>query len=698
MTTLAEGITVRERYTIIKRIGEGGMGAVFKARDANLHTFVALKQTLISNPQHSQILEREARLLASLRHPGIPQVREHFAIDDAHFLVMEFIEGDNLNALLQKNRGSFAEMQVLEWAHDLMDTLEYLHTRTPPVIHRDIKPANIISPPDGRLILIDFGLARDTAGGRSLMAYTPAFAPPEQILGQGTDQQSDIYSLAATCYNLLTNRVPVNAADRLAATTSGSLDPLIPPQQLNPAISPAFNAAIMEAMQLDRKQRTASVAAVRANLQPMFAVQQTELPAFALPAERREPVQPQAKRDAVPTTFAGHPAAQRRWLPLAIIAAVLLLLGGGGAWFALGGTATQSDAPPATSAPAAVALEIDEPTASPIVEQAAPDTSATMGALPIAGADEQQGLNEPPRFMDSATPDTLEEPTATSIPASTATPIPPSPTPDLRARFPSTQVQQILNTTGGTYSVVVDDLNSPEAPVFFANDLQIMTAASLIKLPIALAAYRLAADGAVNLEQQVILTAADIVGGTGSLQYEPPGSTYTLRALIARMIAESDNTAANIVIREIGGLERINAVLATEGLSRTIAGRLLMDFEAAAQGRENRTSAADIAAILQLVYNSAIPGANEILLAMQQHTDRQKIPALLPAEAVLGNKTGVLPVGISGGAEHDAAIIQMPDGRAYSVVIMTEGIVDNQTTINAISQAGRVIYDSLLQP
>ncbi len=697
MVTLNAGTTVRERYTIIKRIGEGGMGAVFKARDANLDTFVALKQTLISSPQHSQILEREARLLASLRHPGIPQVREHFAIDDAHFLVMEFIEGDNLNALLQKNRGAFSEMQVLEWATDLMDTLEYLHTRKPPVIHRDIKPANIILAPDGRLILIDFGLARDTVGGRSLMAYTPAYAPPEQILGQGTDQQSDLYSLAATCYNLLTNRTPANAMDRLAAITSSTADPLIPLQQLNPTISPAFNAAIMEAMRLDRKQRTASVAALRANLRPIFNSPHTEMPAIATPVESSERTPSHARRVAVPTVFAARPAPQRHWLPLAIIAAVMLLLGGGGAWFAFGRTAPQPDTPPATSAPASVAQDIDDPSPSPTVAQALSDTAPPRGALPLAGADEQLGLTEPPRFMDDpVTPDGPQEPSTTPLPEPTATPLPP--TPDLRARFPAVQVQQILNAAGSSYSMVVDDLNSPEAPIYAVNDLQIMTAASLIKIPIALVAYRLAANGAVNLDQPVMLTAADIVGGTGNLQYEAPGSTYTLRILIARMIADSDNTAANMVIREIGGLERINAVLAAEGLSHTSAGRLLMDFEAAAQGRDNRTSAADIAAILQLVYNNAIPGASQILVAMQQHTDRQKIPALLPAGAVLGNKTGVLPAGTSGGAEHDAAIIQMPDGRAYSVIIMSQGIVDNQTTINAIAQASRVIYDSLLQP
>ena len=151
------------RYRIIESIGRGGMGAVYKAMDTRLHAIVALKQTLVSGEAPRRAFEREAQLLAGLRHPALPKVSDHFVEEDGQFLVMEFIPGDDLGTLLSKRAGPFPVADVLRWADVLLDALEYLHGHTPPIIHRDIKPQNLKLTDRGEIILLDFGLAKGAA-------------------------------------------------------------------------------------------------------------------------------------------------------------------------------------------------------------------------------------------------------------------------------------------------------------------------------------------------------------------------------------------------------------------------------------------------------------------------------------------------------------------------------------------------------
>src|SRR5690349_5544184 len=140
---LPNNTLLQGRYQIVEQIGRGGMGAVYKAIDTRLRATVALKQTLVSDPALSKAFEREAQLLASLRHTMLPRVSDHFLDDQGQFLIMEFIPGEDLGALLQHRKQPFEVADVLRWADQLLDVLDYLHTHTPPVIHRDIKPQNI---------------------------------------------------------------------------------------------------------------------------------------------------------------------------------------------------------------------------------------------------------------------------------------------------------------------------------------------------------------------------------------------------------------------------------------------------------------------------------------------------------------------------------------------------------------------------
>jgi serine/threonine protein kinase len=255
--TLKPGDLLRNRYRIGGTIGKGGMGAVYRGEDTALQTTVAIKENLNPLPQAVKQFKREAVLLASLRHPNLPRVTDHFIEGDLQYLIMDYIPGDDLKTILER-RGALPESQVVGWCREICDALTYLHTQHPPVTHRDIKPANIKITPDGKPVLVDFGIAKaseaggvTTTGARSL---TPGFAPPEQYGSSPTDSRSDQYSLAATLYNLLTGHIPPDSLERALEQTA-----LKPLREWNPKISPAVDASIWKAMSLSPSERFLSM-------------------------------------------------------------------------------------------------------------------------------------------------------------------------------------------------------------------------------------------------------------------------------------------------------------------------------------------------------------------------------------------------------------------------------------------------------
>jgi hypothetical protein len=256
------------RYRVVRLIAQGGMGAVYQATDERLGNTVALKQTLMVDPKLRAAFEREARLLAGLHHPALPVVSDHFDEDGGQFLVMQFIPGDDLAQLLRRRGGPFPLAEALPWADRLLDALDYLHSRTPPIVHRDVKPLNLKLTARGELVLLDFGLAKGapagaTAANPSLLGYTPQYAPLEQIQGSGTDARSDLYSVGATLYELLTGTVPADALSRAAAAVQGAPDPLRPAHELAPQLPPALSDLLARALALNPALRPPSAAAMR---------------------------------------------------------------------------------------------------------------------------------------------------------------------------------------------------------------------------------------------------------------------------------------------------------------------------------------------------------------------------------------------------------------------------------------------------
>ncbi len=270
---LEPGTVLRARYTIINSIGQGGMGAVYEAEDLRLEgRRCAIKEVKLDSEmsdearrQAQEQFYREASVLARLDHPTLPKVSDYFSDNDIDYLVMDFVPGRDLKDIMNEARraGRFLEeADVLNWAAQLCDALAYLHHQEPAILHRDIKPANIKLTPDGRIKLVDFGLVKimtsddenrtlTVVQGRGTAAYTPL----EQYGGDTghTEIRSDIYSLGATLYHLLTNQPPLDAKQRFLNPSALQL-----PRSVNPKISLSTERALLAAIAMHPDQRPAS--------------------------------------------------------------------------------------------------------------------------------------------------------------------------------------------------------------------------------------------------------------------------------------------------------------------------------------------------------------------------------------------------------------------------------------------------------
>lgn len=214
------GTILQERYRVEKQIGQGGMGAVFIATDERFGSTVAIKETFFTDEKFRKAFEREARLLNSLRHAALPRVSDHFIEGNGQFIVMEFIDGEDLSEQLEAEGKPFDVDEVLGWAEQLLDALEYLHSQEMPVIHRDIKPQNLLLTADKQTVKIaDFGVARFSASDSPITRVgTNIYAPPEHSPMLSADGKhfevaeltpaADIYSLAKTAYVLFTCESP----------------------------------------------------------------------------------------------------------------------------------------------------------------------------------------------------------------------------------------------------------------------------------------------------------------------------------------------------------------------------------------------------------------------------------------------------------------------------------------------------------
>jgi outer membrane protein assembly factor BamB/serine/threonine protein kinase len=272
-TTLAFGTVLQQRYRIESVLGLGGMGAVYRVRDlrfANATKYCALKEMIAkfsdTNDERTHLsnFEREANILASLSHLAIPAVHDYFTEHGRAYLVLEYIEGRDLEALLRDTEGVLPEQLVGSWAMQLCDVLQYLHGHQPPIIFRDLKPSNVILTPSNQIVLIDFGIAKTLQEGKKgTMVGTEGYSPPEQYRGV-VSPRSDIYALGAMMHHLLTRsdprfETPFTFAERM-------------PRALNPAVSEAMEVIIMRCVEYDPEQRFGDVIELRTALESALKV------------------------------------------------------------------------------------------------------------------------------------------------------------------------------------------------------------------------------------------------------------------------------------------------------------------------------------------------------------------------------------------------------------------------------------------
>ena len=282
--TLTKGQIMGGRYRVVFLIGQGGMGAVYRAWDTRLNIPVALKEMIPQANLDTHLLaqlrqqfQQEATVLAQLNHPHLVDVTDFFEEGDNAYLVMRLIEGESLaDRIVQE--GPLPEAQVLAWAKQLLDALGYCHSRG--IIHRDVKPQNVVITPEGQAVLVDFGLVKlwdpRDPHTRTVMrgAGTPEYAPPEQYSAQPehTDQRSDLYSLGAMLYYALTSCAPLTTTDRMADP-----DQFVPVRGLNPRVGFQTEAAVLRAMELPRSKRFQSAQEMAAALcQPSRPPQPTQ--------------------------------------------------------------------------------------------------------------------------------------------------------------------------------------------------------------------------------------------------------------------------------------------------------------------------------------------------------------------------------------------------------------------------------------
>jgi len=264
---LPPGIVLEERYKIESIVGAGGMSTVYRAFDLrfSVNKPVAVKEMInrtndpLLRTSAVSIFEREANILASLSHPGIPQIHDFFTIDEQSYLIMEFIHGHNLETLINQTQGFIEENQLIKWAIDLCNVLEYLHNHKPqPIIFRDMKPANIMITPDNHIVLVDFGIAKAfQAGQKGTMVGTEGYSPPEQYRGEAI-KAVDIYALGATLHHALTKKDP-----RLETPFTFS-DRSI--RQINPSSSIEIETIVETALQYNSSDRFQDMEAMRDSL------------------------------------------------------------------------------------------------------------------------------------------------------------------------------------------------------------------------------------------------------------------------------------------------------------------------------------------------------------------------------------------------------------------------------------------------
>lgn len=330
--TLENNFLLNNRYRIISILGQGGMGNVYRAKDLNLTIDVAVKENLYLSEEYTRQFKREAEILASLRHPNLPKVTDHFEIpNQGQYLVMEYINGEDLRDRMDR-LGTLPDDEVVHIGVAICDALTYLHERKPPIYHRDVKPGNVRITEDGHVLLVDFGLAKvhsgkqeTTSGAR---AMTPGYSPPEQYGSSRTDARSDIYALGATLYAALCGTPPEESLIRATDFTD-----LTPVRQLSPKTSPKLALVIEKALSIRAESRFQTANDMKLALLDVFGESVSSKPIVIAPPPYKKP---STGLPGISTPLINTASLKRKskvWIPIVLVTLVSFILVIFAMWF-----------------------------------------------------------------------------------------------------------------------------------------------------------------------------------------------------------------------------------------------------------------------------------------------------------------------------------------------------------------------------
>jgi hypothetical protein len=263
---------IRGRYEVLDIVGRGGQGTVIRALDVVHQRHVALKVKAPPRGRDRKAGLEEARVLFAVRpHPNLALLREDFVLEDRYYLVMDWIEGRNLRqVLVDEGTPGLPPERVVDYVRQAGEAVDHLHAHDPPVVHQDLKPSNFILTSEGRIVLVDFGICSPTTGIGGVARGTPDYAAPE-VLTDGPSPSSDVFSLAATAYALLTGGPPRPGV----------------PAQVADAAGAAMIQAIRRGLAIDPARRPPSAASLVESLQPGRPVTGSTAPGGRLRAKRR---------------------------------------------------------------------------------------------------------------------------------------------------------------------------------------------------------------------------------------------------------------------------------------------------------------------------------------------------------------------------------------------------------------------------
>jgi serine/threonine protein kinase len=444
-----EDLTGRQfgAYRIVAPLGEGGMAAVYKAYQANMDRYVALKilpSHFASDPQFVGRFEQEAKMVARLQHTNILPVFDFGHADGYTYIVMPFVETGTLAQLL--GHGPLPLPRICQVVSQVASALDYAHAKG--VVHRDVKPSNVLLDQQGNCLLTDFGIAKMVEGTSvytqtGAIVGTPAYMSPEQIRGEKLDGRSDIYSLGIILYEMATGRTPFRAETPPAIFVKHLLDPLPPPHLYNTRLPEGVERVILKALSKDRESRFRTAGEMAAALNRAAASAGTS--GAETPAGGRHAATEVARPPQPPRPPRRFPAWGLPVIGLLALAGVLAILfaalrgnQNGGAVTPLAGLTPTVELTPQPSLAADEPTELPATTVVPTPTPIAPTATwtATPSAEPTTAVPTPTSL---PTHTPTPSPSPTESPTSTPVPTWTPTPTPtsttPPPVPEIRGQL-----------------------------------------------------------------------------------------------------------------------------------------------------------------------------------------------------------------------------------------------------------------------